>query len=95
MDFLFYVNRSDNLMLDSKVGRFFVALKKRRLISVKTLREDSRKLGLVLVGSGLLAIMLKGDWIGVVPVLVGIVLLFVGLTWPRRTRKTKQSKKVG
>lgn len=51
-------------MLDSKVGRFFVALKKRRLISVKTLREDSRKLGLVLVGSGLLAIMLKGDWSG-------------------------------
>ena len=91
MDFLFYANRSDNLMLDSKkVGRFFVALKKRRLISVKTLREDSRKLGLVLVGSGLLAIMLKGDWIGVVPVLVGIVLLFVGLTRPRRTRKTKQ-----
>ena len=80
MDFLFYANRSDSLMLDSKVGRFFVALKKRRLISVKTLREDSRKLGLVLVGSGLLAIMLKGDWIGVVPVLVGVVLLFVGLS---------------
>ena len=38
VDFLFYANRSDNLMLDSKVGRFFVALKKRRLISVKTLR---------------------------------------------------------
>jgi len=80
-------------MLDSKLGRLFVALRKRRLISVKTLREDSRKLGLVLVGSGLLAIMLKGDWIGVIPVLVGIVLLFVGLTRPRRTRKTKQSKR--
>lgn len=38
---------------------------------------------------------LKGDWIGVVPLLVGIALLFVGLTRPRRTRKTKQSKKAG
>lgn len=82
-------------MLDSKLGRLFVALRKRRLISVKTLREDNRKLGLVLVASGLLAIMLKGDWSGAIPVLVGIVLLFVGLTRPRRTRKTKQSKKVG
>ena len=80
-------------MLDSKLGRLFVALRKRRLISVKTLREDNRKLGLVLVASGLLAIMLKGDWSGAIPVLVGIVLLFVGLTRPRRTRKTKQSKR--
>ena len=80
-------------MLDSKPGRLFVALRKRRLISVKTLREDNRKLGLVLVASGLLAIMLKGDWSGAIPVLVGIVLLFVGLTRPRRTRKTKQSKR--
>ena len=80
-------------MLDSKLGRLFVALRKRRLISVKTLREENRKLGLVLVASGLLAIMLKGDWSGAIPVLVGIVLLFVGLTRPRRTRKTKQSKR--
>ena len=90
MDFLFYANRSDSLMLDSKVGRFFVALKKRRLISVKTLREDSRKLSLVLVGSGLLAIMLKGDWIGLDWSCTGAGRRRLVVRWLNSASKNKQ-----
>ena len=74
------------------IGRFFVALVKRRLITVTAMREDLRKLGLVFLGSGILAILLKGDWAGIFPVLFGVILLFVGLTRPRRTSKTRSSK---
>lgn len=73
----------------NQVGRFFAVLRKREIIDMDNIRDDIRKLGLVLAGGGFLAIALNGNWLGFVAVIVGFILLFFGLTQPKQERSSK------
>ena len=50
------------------------------------LRDDLRKLGLVWIGAGLITFVVQGNWIGIIPFLVGSILLFFGLTQPTESQ---------
>lgn len=65
-----------------KLGRFFTALRNRKLTSREDLRDDLRKLGLVWIGTGLITFVVNDNWIGVIPFLIGLILLYFGLTQP-------------
>ena len=69
-----------------KLGFFFKALRNRKLTSREDLRDDLRKLGLVWIGAGLITFVVQGNWIGIIPFLVGSILLFFGLTQPTESQ---------
>ena len=69
-----------------KLGCFFKALRNRKLVSREDLRDDLRKLGLVWIGAGLITFVVQGNWIGIIPFLVGSILLFFGLTQPTESQ---------
>ena len=56
-------------------------LKERELTGESTpLEEDMRRMGLVLMGGGLLAVILDAQWIGLGAAIIGLILSFLGLT---------------
>lgn len=65
-----------------KLGRFLTALRNRKLTSREDFRDDLRKLGLVWIGTGLISFVVNDKWLGVIPFLIGLVLLYFGLTQP-------------
>ena len=69
-----------------KLGCFFKALRNRKLTSREDLRDDLRKLGLVWIGAGLITFVVQDNWIGIIPFLVGSILLFFGLTQPTESQ---------
>ncbi|NKC01951.1 MAG: hypothetical protein GKR90_26100 [Pseudomonadales bacterium] len=70
-------------MLREHIGRFIAALRSRKLVEMSVIRDDLRKFGFVLAGAGILAISLNANWLGVVPVMLGLIFLFFGLTLPK------------
>ncbi|WP_417536660.1 hypothetical protein [Methylophaga sp.] len=62
------------------IGRVINALKNRQFDSIKELKEDLRKVGIVFFGSGLLAVVLNFNYLGVVPAAIGFLLMYLGLT---------------
>ncbi|AUZ86165.1 hypothetical protein [Methylophaga nitratireducenticrescens] len=62
------------------IGRVINALKNRQFDSIKELKEDLRKVGIVFFGSGLLAVVLNFNYLGIVPAAIGFLLMYLGLT---------------
>jgi len=61
--------------------RTLTGLKEREVTEKSTpLEEDMRRMGLVLMGGGLLAVILDAQLVGLGAAVVGFILSFLGLT---------------
>jgi len=76
-------------MLGKSLGRFLSALRARKIVEIESIRDDFRKLGLVLVGGGFLAVALNGNWLGFIAIVTGLILLYFGLTQPNDGCRSK------